>query len=73
MERKKLWHSVYHSLQYSYASLLVNALSFVGKRPQKIIKSIKFMEFQKSSIKHLERQHYHMQDEQYLSKNAARG
>lgn len=36
--REKLWHSVHHSLQYSNSSLLVNALSYVGKRLQKIIK-----------------------------------
>lgn len=38
------------------------------KRPQEKIKLIKFMKFQKSSIKHWARRDYHMQDEQDLSK-----
>lgn len=45
----------------------------VVKRPQKKIKCIRSMEFHKSSIKHLSRRDYHMQHEQYLSKNGTWG
>lgn len=54
-------HGTYHYLSMHWVPEV--------RRPQEKIKLIKFTESQKSSIKHLARRDYHMQDEQYLSKN----